>query len=81
MTRGRHRIVLQLLAVAIVTTALPPATILLAWLLIGESLTPNFILGGLITLVGIVVAIAGGGGKHTLRRDREVMTPVDGQAL
>ncbi len=67
--------------VAIVTTALPPATILLAWLLIGESLTPNFILGGLITLVGIVVAIVGGGGKHTLRRDREVMTPVDGRAI
>ncbi len=58
--------------VAVVVCALPPATTVLARLLIGELLTPYFLLGGLITLAGIAVTVAVGGEKHVLRRDAAV---------
>ena len=58
--------------VAVVTCALPPTTMFLAWILIGEELTPYFLLGGLITLAGIAMTVVIGGEKHVLRRDAEV---------
>jgi drug/metabolite transporter (DMT)-like permease len=52
--------------VAVVTCALPPTTYVLAWLFLGETLTPNLVLGGVVTLAGIVMTVAIGGEKHTL---------------
>ena len=50
--------------VAVVTCGIPVATSLLAWVILGEGLTPYFASGGLITLAGIAITVIVGGEKH-----------------